>query len=61
MKPRVCVLIPIVFAFGTIFSGAAASEIGTVTEPACNGEVIVVCGEPSTTSWTGTCAIARWA
>jgi hypothetical protein len=45
MKSRVCILIPGVLAFGTIFSGAAASEIGMVTEPACNGEVIIVCGE----------------
>jgi len=45
MKSCLCVLISSVFAFGTIFSGAAASEIGTVTEPACNGEVIVICGQ----------------
>ena len=45
MKSCLCVLIPKLLALSTIFSGAAASEIGTVTEPACNGEVIVICGQ----------------
>ena len=45
MKSYLCVLISSVLALGTIFSDAAASEIGTITEPACNGEVIVICGE----------------
>ncbi len=45
MKSYLCVLIPSLVASCMSFGGAAAAEIGTVTEPACNGEVIVICGE----------------